>query len=152
MRLITSVSHRFVRSIAVVSVSALAFSATGCGLFGSSAPQQTMMTSAANTSGEGTVQAEAGDNDNTQLEVQVKHLAPPSRVAADASVYVVWIQPRNAEIQNVGALRIDDDLVGTLNTTTPHRAFTLTVTPEPSARMASPTHEAVFTTTVNRAE
>ncbi len=79
-------------------------------------------------------------------------MSSPSKVAADASVYVVWIQARNAEIQNVGALQVDEDLVGKLNTTTPYRAFTLTVTPEPSARMAAPTHDAVFTSEVSRTE
>jgi hypothetical protein len=52
----------------------------------------------------------------------------------------------------VGALKVDADLVGKLDTTTPHRTFTLTVTPEPSARMAAPTHAPVFTSEVNRAD
>jgi hypothetical protein len=134
--------------MALASVGLLAFSQAWC----AGAPKQTMESSAANTSGEGTVQAKAGPNDNTQIEVRVKHLSPPARVASDASVYVVWIQPRNAEIQNVGALKVDADLVGKLDTTTPHRTFTLTVTPEPSARMAAPTHAPVFTSEINRAE
>jgi len=148
MRFIRSGFHRSIPVIALASVVALTFSQAGC----ASAPKQSMESSAANTSGQGTVEAKAGPNDNTQVEVRVKHLSDPARVASDASVYVVWIQPRNGEIQNVGALRLDDDLVGSLNTTTPHRTFTLTVTPEPSARMAVPTHRAVFTTEVNRAD
>jgi hypothetical protein len=111
-----------------------------------------MESSVANTSGQGTVEAKAGPNDNTEIEVQVKHLSDPARVASDATVYVVWIHPRNAEIQNVGALKVDADLVGKLNTSTPHRTFTLTVTPEPSPRMAAPTHRAVFTAEIDRAK
>ena len=148
MRFTRSGLDRPIRVMALASLGLLAFSQAGC----ASASKQTMESSVANTSGEGTVEAKAGPNDNTQIEVRVKHLAPPARVAPDASVYVVWIQPRNAEIQNVGALQIDADLVGKLNTTTPHRTFTLTVTPEPSARMAAPTHGAVFTAEVNRAD
>ncbi len=124
------------------------FAIGGCGLFGGSDAKQPMSASAENTSGQGTVEAKAGANGNTEVEVRVKHLSAPSKVAADASVYVVWIQPRNEAIQNVGALELDEDLVGMLNTTTPHRAFTLTVTPEPSARMAQPSHGAVFTSEV----
>lgn len=139
------------KSFPIAILSLLAFGQTGC-LFGSGAPEQTMKTSPENTSGEGTVQASAGDNGNTQLDVRVKHLSSPPKVEADASVYVVWIRPRNAEIQNVGALLVDDDLVGKLSTTTPHRAFTLSITPEPSARMAAPTHRAVFTSEVNRVD
>ncbi len=148
MRFIRSGFPRSIPVIALASVGMLAFSQAGC----ASAQKQTMESSVANTSGEGTVEAKAGPNDNTQIEVRVKHLSEPARVASDASVYVVWIHPRNAEIQNVGALRIDEDLVGKLNTSTPHRTFTLTVTPEPSARMAAPTHRAVFTAEVNRAD
>ena len=139
------------RVVAVALFGTLAF-APACGLFGGSAPKQVMTTSAENTSGEGTVQVRAGDNGNTKLEVRVKHLSSPSKVADDASVYVVWIKPRNGELQNVGALEVDSDLVGKLDTTTPHETFTLTVTPEPSARMAAPTHKAVFTTEVSRTE
>ena len=150
MRSIRTVSLP-ITSVAVALVGTLALT-EACGLFGSSAPKQTMLTSAENTSGEGTVQANAADNGNTQLEVRVKHLSSPSKVADDASVYVVWIKPRNGELQNVGALQVDSDLVGKLDTTTPHKAFTVTVTPEPSARMAAPTHKAVFTSEVNRTD
>ena len=148
MPFVRSGFRRSIRVMTLASVGMLAFSQARC----ASAPKQSMESSVANTSGEGTVQAKAGPNDNTQIEVRVKHLSEPARVASDASVYVVWIQPRNAEIQNVGALKVDADLVGKLDTTTPHRTFTLTVTPEPSARMAAPTHAPVFTAEVNRAE
>jgi hypothetical protein len=134
----------------IASVSMLAFSQAGCDLLDRSAPKQKMAASAENTSGEGTVQAKSADNGNTQVEVRVKHLSSPSKVAADASVYVVWIQPRDAAIQNAGALQVNDELVGKFVTITPHRAFTLTVTPEPSARMAAPTHQAVLTSEVKR--
>jgi hypothetical protein len=60
-----------------------------------------------------------------------------SKVATGASTYVVWIRPYNGTIQNAGALQVSDDLLGKFNTTTPHRAFTLMVTPEPSARIVA---------------
>jgi len=142
--------HPF-HGVVAAGLGVLVLGNAGC-LFGSGAPKQNMNTSPENTSGQGTVQATLGDNGNTSVEVRVKHLSPAPKVAADASVYVVWIRPRNAEIQNVGALQIDDDLIGKLKTTTPHRAFTLTITPEPSARMALPTHPAVFTSEVNRVD
>jgi hypothetical protein len=108
-----------------------------------------MRPAAGNIAGEGKVDARIGDNGNTEITVRVRHLARPGRVAADSSVYVVWVRPANGRIQNVGALELDDELVGELKTKTPHRSFTLTVTPEPSARMAAPTHGPVFTSDVN---
>jgi hypothetical protein len=67
-------------------------------------------------------------------------------------VYVVWVKLRGGEVQNAGALSVNDDLEGKLETTTPHRAFTLMVTPEPSARVGTPTHKPVFTSEVNRTD
>jgi hypothetical protein len=101
---------------------------------------------------EGTVKASQAENGNTALDVQVKHLAPASKLAGDATVYVVWLQPLNARPQNVGALTLNHDLEGRLETLTPHRKFKLTVTPEPSGQVAVPTHDAVFTAEVDRQE
>lgn len=101
---------------------------------------------------QGTVEASDEDNGNTNIAVKVKHLAPPSKVAADATIYVVWVRPRNAGIQNVGALSLNEDLEGTLNAVTPHRRFSLLVTPEASARVSQPTHAAVFTSEVDRGD
>lgn len=133
----------------VLALSAFA-SVVGCGMFGGGGEKQTMLTSSEVPAGEGTVEAKKGPNDNTLLKVEVKHLASPSKVADDASVYVVWIQPHGGAIQNVGALSVDDELVGKLETTTPHQAFKVMVTPEPSARMAAPTHKAVFSADLTR--
>ncbi len=121
---------------------------TGGCFFGSSEVKQPLNASVANTSGEGTVETHVGKNGNTDIDVQVKYLSPPSKVAADASVYVVWVEPHNAAIQNLGALQIDDDLVGRFKASTPYKSFTLSITPEPSARMSAPTHPAVFTAQV----
>lgn len=133
---------------AIGSVLLLSVGMAGCGMFGGSDAKQPMNASSDNTSGQGTVEAKRGENGNTDLHVLVKHLSSPSKVESDASVYVVWIQPHNSEIQNLGALVVDDDLVGTFNTTTPHRSFRLSITPEPSARMTEPSHHAVFTSEV----
>lgn len=134
--------------LSIASVFLVAAGMNGCGMFGSSDATHPMSASVENTSGEGTLEAKRGDNGNTDIEVLVKHLSSPSRLQSDASVYVVWLQPVNAQIQNLGALEVDENLVGTFNTTTPHRAFTLSITPEPSARMSAPTHDAVFTSEV----
>lgn len=94
---------------------------------------------------EGTVRVSDGDNGNTKVSIRVKHLAPPSKIAADSTVYVVWIQPVEGESQNVGALTLSEDLEGSLDTLTPHRRFKLSVTPEPNGQVAAPSHEPVFT-------
>ncbi len=94
---------------------------------------------------EGTVRVSEGDNGNSKVSIRVKHLASPSRIASDSTVYVVWIQPMDGDRQNVGALTLNKDLEGSLDTLTPHRRFKLSVTPEPSREVAEPSHEPVFT-------
>jgi len=88
---------------------------------------------------QGTVVARVGENGNTRLVVEVKHLAYPERVAPDAKVYVVWVQPQGGgPAQNVGALRLGDDLTGRLETVTPHPAFVVKVTAENAPTATEP--------------
>jgi hypothetical protein len=148
-----NVGGRRTRRASLVGAITLGVLAPGCGLFGGGGSgKQTMITGAESPAAEGTVEATRGENGNTKLDLRVKHLAAPSKLADDASVYVVWVQPSKGVVQNIGALEVNEDLVGRLQTTTPHAAFTLTVTPEPSARMAAPTHEPVFRAEVKRTE
>lgn len=95
--------------------------------------------------GQGSVRTSVGDNGNTEVAVRVKHLAPPSKVATDATVYVVWIQPKDGEKQNVGALTLNNNLEGSLDTVTPHKRFSVFVTPEASGQASQPTNGRVFT-------
>lgn len=98
----------------------------------------------------GTVKATKGDNGNTNVSIRVSHLARPSKVEADSTVYVVWIQARGGDNQSAGALAVNEDLEGSLDVVTPHQSFKLTVTPEPNAAVALPTHDPVFTADVER--
>ena len=94
---------------------------------------------------EGTVRVSKGGNGNTKISVRVKHLAPPSKLAPDTTVYIVWVQPQDGEKQNVGALVLNRDLEGSLETLTPLHRFKLYVTPEANAQVVQAFHEAVFT-------
>jgi hypothetical protein len=95
---------------------------------------------------EGKVVAKAGPNNNTKLVIEVKHLAPPKKVNPEGKVYVVWVQgaAENGTPQNLGALKVDSNLKGTLETLTPLRDFRLTITVERSAMLTSPTSSPVL--------
>ena len=116
---------------------------------GCSKNEQMMVASGETPAAEGKVTTEEGDNENTAVRVEVKHLAPASRVAPDATTYVVWVHPLGQSIQNVGALKLSDELVGRLEFVTSHRTFRVTVTPEAQATLATPSHRAVFTADVS---
>jgi len=95
---------------------------------------------------EGQVRSERTEEGNTKLEVEVKHLAPPAKVAPGAEVYIVWAQrdDKTAGPQNIGALTVDKDRKGKLQTLTPLDRFEVLVTPEPSANATEPTNEPVM--------
>ncbi|MBK8792714.1 MAG: hypothetical protein IPN59_06060 [Holophaga sp.] len=111
---------------------------------------QTMLSASDVPASQGTVKATEGKNGNTNVSVRVKHLAPPSKVAPDTTVYVVWLKAMNGELQNMGALTLNDNLEGSLDTVTPHSRFNISVTPEASGQVAQPSHEPVFTSEVER--
>lgn len=99
---------------------------------------------------EGVALVSEGPNGNTALRVKVKHLAMPHKVADGAEVYVVWVTPHDGgRPQNVGILTVDKELEGTLNTVTPLKKFKVTVTPEMSGEVQTPTNEFVFSTDIH---
>lgn len=142
----TSMTHR------LAAASHLARISVACFLFSGCVGAQGMRSGSSVPASEGTVQTRVDANGNTNVDLRVKHLAPASRLAADATVYVVWIQALNAERQNVGAMKLNDNLEGHFAATTPHRRFFLMVTPEPSGQVAQPTHDEVFTAQVASAK
>lgn len=133
------------RLAVIVAVGALA--QVGCG------PSTWHLTAGPQTTAaQGQVTATAGPNNNTRLEVRVKHLASPQKVTPGATVYVVWVRGVNESDlpQNVGALRLDNDLRGELQTTTPLRAFDLLITAEASPTVDKPVSDSVLTGRIAR--
>jgi hypothetical protein len=92
---------------------------------------------------QGEVRLKQGDNGNHVLKVKVRHLADPEKIGARE--YVVWASPpETSQPQNLGALRVDKDLDGTLETVTPWQRFDLFITAEPTATAAQPTGQRVL--------
>ncbi|MFO0618225.1 MAG: hypothetical protein U0414_36870 [Polyangiaceae bacterium] len=108
-----------------------ALSATAC-----SGPTP-MKASAASPFSEGTVDASYKLGGNGSVKVRVKNLGDASKIAKEATIYVVWLTPENGAPQNAGALKVDGDMEGELEFTTSFKKFHITVTPEPSAEAAS---------------
>jgi hypothetical protein len=82
---------------------------------------------------------------NTKLEVKVARLAPPEQAAAGASAYVVWVTPSEGGApQNMGALRVDKNLNGSLTTLVPFTDFEVRVTAEADPYVTTPTHHQIM--------
>lgn len=90
---------------------------------------------------------------NTELNLQVADLSPPNSVVPGANVYVVWAEDfQNNWTANLGALTLDKDLVGKLDTITAMKDFKVFITPEESAAIPMPTNQAVLTALVHAEE
>lgn len=191
------------RTSIVLSLAApLALFAGACtnafGTSGTTTPKYPLQTASTNPAAQGTVSAQAGQNGNTQLSIEVKHLAPPGSIAQGATTYVAWIVPSDAQASpsgpsgmapqsqpgqqgsettqqgqtqnfqgqeqfqaqprqgntmaqpiNVGAIQLDSDLHGRLDSVTPFHHFELIITPEPNAQQTQPTNEPVLMTRIN---
>jgi hypothetical protein len=87
---------------------------------------------------EGRAVLEHDRNKNIQVTLEVRHLAKPQSLSPAKETYVVWIQPEGQQPNNVGVLRISDELRGDFRTTTPYKRFDLFVTAEDSATASSP--------------
>lgn len=125
----------------------------GCSSLGiGGGAKQTMNVDPSVPAARGEVQAKEGDNGNTEVRLNVEHLAKPEAIESDARTYVVWVQDsQNGErVQNVGALRVNDDLKGDIRAITPMKQFDIFVTPEPVANAESPSGDRILWTTVTR--
>lgn len=102
------------------------------------------------TSAEGTAKVSTTDDGNTQIDLDVKHLAPPEKVNTGATAFVVWVKDANSETDphNLGALKVDKDLHGSMQAVTSLRSFDLYVTAEPSATINQPSGEQLLRTNV----
>lgn len=95
---------------------------------------------------EGQIRSKKTEQGNTKLDLEVKYLAPPNRVAPGAQVYIVWAQryDKSTPPQNIGALTVDENRKGKLETLTPLDRFDVFVTPEPSPDVTEPTNDPVM--------
>lgn len=100
---------------------------------------------------QGKLTADKGSGGNTDLEVEVEHLAPPERVASGATDYVIWVQPQGSQtFQNIGVLEVNDDLEGKYQTNVPYESFRVVVTPEPNRVATRPSGPIVFDQSISR--
>jgi hypothetical protein len=89
-------------------------------------------------------------NGNTEVEVQVKHVASPHSLTPPRQSYLVWVQPRGMQPQLLGALRINDDLEGSLKATTTYKDFDVLITAEDNMKPEAPSNTVILKGTVER--
>ena len=87
---------------------------------------------------------------NQVVDVTVAHMAQPSKVRANATAYVVWLDPAGTQAPiNMGALSVDKDLKGSLEFKTPFQQFDVFVTAEPTPTVQVPSDKKLMTASVD---
>ncbi len=99
---------------------------------------------------EGKVISSNDRNGNTSVDIHVKHMATPQSLTPPKQAYLVWVQPRGKEAELLGALRVNEDLEGTLKATTPYKDFDILITAEDGMHPESPSGMAILKGSVAR--
>jgi hypothetical protein len=90
---------------------------------------------------QGKVTTDNDRNGNTGVDIEVKHMATPQSLTPGKQAYLVWVKPRGKDAELLGALRVNENLEGSLKATTPYKDFEIFVTAEDNMKpeMPSPT-------------
>jgi non-ribosomal peptide synthetase component E (peptide arylation enzyme) len=73
----------------------------------------------------GEVKTSKDKNGNTTFSVEVKHLVAPTGLTPPKSTYVVWIQQKGASPESQGVLKVNNNLQGKFESSTPNKVFDL---------------------------
>ena len=132
------------RSVLLVGILVLGLAALGW------AREDRMKSGPETPAAEGVVKTEPDSNGNVRMEVKVEHLAPPSRLSPARQTYVVWVKAPGKDAENLGQLRVNEDLEGRFVATTTYKKFDVFVTAEDNPTANSPSGTEVLRTTVER--
>jgi hypothetical protein len=99
---------------------------------------------------EGKVITDNDRNGNTGIEIHVKHMATPQSLTPAKQTYLVWVQPRGKDPELLGALRVNEDLEGSLRAATTYKDFEIFITAEDSMKPDTPSSTVILKGSVAR--
>ncbi len=99
---------------------------------------------------EGKVTTDKDRNGNTGVEIEVKHMATPQSLTPGKQTYLVWVQPRGKDPELLGALRVNENLEGSLKAATTYKGFDVLITAEDSVKADTPSSMVVLKGSVER--
>jgi hypothetical protein len=99
---------------------------------------------------EGKVITDNDRNGNTGVNIEVKHMATPQSLTPPKQTYLVWVQPRGKDPELLGALRVNENLEGSLKAATAYKTFDVLITAEDNMKPESPSSMVILKGTVDR--
>src|SRR5262245_25758610 len=139
---------RIVKQLGLAGALAGLLTVGGCSTMGHDRATWTMNATDKAPAAQGQVIVKPQKNGNTDVKVQVAHLADPGAVYNGTSTYVVWLKPEGGTPQNLGPLQLDKNKNGNVETTTPFKTFDIMVTAEADSTVTHPSLNRVFTSSV----
>ena len=90
------------------------------------------------------VKIDKNDSNNYELELEVENMAKPDRLDPPRKTYVVWmVSERNGTI-NMGNLKINNKLKGSLKAVTPYKPICFFITAEEKQDVTTPSTQVVL--------
>ena len=96
----------------------------------------------------GKVSTSKDQNGNVKFRVEVRHLAEPASLNPPKQVYVVWVQAKDEQPENVGRLEVNKHLEATLEAPTSHQQFDIFITAEDAGNVQTPSEPRLLHGTV----
>jgi len=98
---------------------------------------------------DGYVKVKQDKNDNYEIQVKVKHLAPPERLNPPQDTYVVWVETASSGVENIGQLDVSSSMVsdtrkGSLETVSSYKPEEVFITAESSPNVQYPSLQEVL--------
>jgi hypothetical protein len=98
----------------------------------------------------GRVEFDTDKSGNNKVKVKVEHLALPANLTPPRSAYIVWFQQSDGQPAIQGVLKVNHDLQGEFETSTPWKSFKVFVTAEDNTSPASPSGQEILSATVQQ--
>src|SRR5258708_40122432 len=99
---------------------------------------------------EGKIITDNDRNGNNGIEIHVKHMATPQSLMPPKQNYLVWVQPRGKDPELLGALRVNNNLEGSLKAATSYKDFEVLITAEDNMKPDTPSSSVILKGTVAR--
>ena len=120
-------------------------------LVSSCATKATFVNSSVVPAAQGYVKVKADRNKNYLVKVELKNLAPSSRLQPSKSTYVVWMLSNDNASKNIGQIKstsslLSNELQGSLQTVTTLKPVKIFITAEDNGNTNYPDSKVVLTT------
>lgn len=129
------------------AIAAMLVLAAGCGkmpFMGGADRTVALENSGKSPAARGEVAVQTDDNQNSQIDVSVEHMAPPENLTPPSANYYVWAQTPDGRTDMIGQLALDEDQSASLRAMTPLQKFRILITAEDQPLPQQPSENVIL--------